>query len=150
VTVAPDPDWSYLGLDPATFVVEVPDSLDGLLGFGFEPPDSHQVMRGRFTVTEAHCQQYGIVHGGVYAVFAESLASISTVLAVFAEGRIAVGQSNMTSLLASVGPGTEIHGEARPVHRGRTSWVWHVTMTDADGRACAVSTVTMAVRERRW
>jgi uncharacterized protein (TIGR00369 family) len=150
VSAAPGQDWSDLGFDPAVFVVNPPDSLDGLLGFGFERPDRNQVMRGRFTVTEAHCQQFGILHGGVYAVFAESLASIATVLAVFEEGRIAVGQSNMTSLLASVGPGTEIQGEARPVHRGRTSWVWHVTMTDPDGRSCAVTTVTMAVRDRRW
>ena len=31
-------------------------------------------------------------------------------------------------------------------HRGRTSWVWEVEFTDDQGRLCAISRVTMAVR----
>ena len=35
---------------------------------------------------------------------------------------------------------------ARPIHRGRTTWVWDVDFTDDEGRLCAVSRVTLAVR----
>jgi uncharacterized protein (TIGR00369 family) len=41
-----------------------------------------------------------------------------------------------------------IHGLARRRHRGRTTWVWDVELTDDEGRLCALSRVTIAVRER--
>lgn len=34
-------------------------------------------------------------------------------------------------------------------HRGRTTWVWEVEMLDDDDRCCAISRVTVAVRQRR-
>ena len=87
----------------------------------------------------------GIVHGGAYAAMAESLASAATYMHVRGEGDIAVGQSNHTSFLRPVFSGT-VHAEARRRHRGRTTWVWEVDFTDDEGRLCAMSRVTMAVR----
>jgi 1,4-dihydroxy-2-naphthoyl-CoA hydrolase len=42
-----------------------------------------------------------------------------------------------------------VHATARRVHRGSTTWVWEVELTDDDGRLCALSRVTMAVRPAR-
>ena len=58
-----------------------------------------------------------------------------------------VGQSNHTSFLRPMSEGT-IHAVARRRHRGRTTWIWDVEMTDDEGRLCALSRVTIAVRER--
>ena len=41
-----------------------------------------------------------------------------------------------------------IHAEARRRHRGRTTWVWDVELTDDEGRLAALSRVTIAVRDR--
>ena len=60
-------------------------------------------------------------------------------------GHFAVGQSNHTSFLRPVADGS-ILAEGRPRHRGRTSWIWDVDFTDDDGRLCAISRVTLAVR----
>ena len=68
-------------------------------------------------------QPAGLVHGGVYAAMAESMASPGTALAVMADGKLAMGLSNQTSFLRPITDGT-IHAEARAVHRGRTTWVW--------------------------
>jgi acyl-coenzyme A thioesterase PaaI-like protein len=35
---------------------------------------------------------------------------------------------------------------ARRRHRGRTTWLWDVEITDDDGRLCAVTRMTIAVR----
>jgi acyl-coenzyme A thioesterase PaaI-like protein len=39
-----------------------------------------------------------------------------------------------------------VHAEARRRHRGSTTWVWDVDMTDDEGRLCALARVTIAVR----
>jgi 1,4-dihydroxy-2-naphthoyl-CoA hydrolase len=56
-----------------------------------------------------------------------------------------MGQSNQTSFLRPIVAGT-IHATARRRHRGRTTWVWEVDITDDDGRLCALVRMTVAVR----
>ena len=90
-------------------------------------------------------QPMGIVHGGVYATLAEGITSEATFRAVYPEGNIAVGMSNQTSFLRPISSGT-IHAEARRRHKGRTTWLWEVDFTDDDGRLCALTRVTIAVR----
>ena len=34
-------------------------------------------------------------------------------------------------------------------HRGRSTWVWEVEMSDEEGRLCVLTRMTIAVRERR-
>jgi 1,4-dihydroxy-2-naphthoyl-CoA hydrolase len=53
--------------------------------------------------------------------------------------------SNQSSFLRPVGNGT-IHAIARRRHRGRTTWVWDVELTNDEGQLCALSRVTVAVR----
>jgi 1,4-dihydroxy-2-naphthoyl-CoA hydrolase len=90
-------------------------------------------------------QPMGIVHGGVYATMAEGMTSEATFRAVYPDGNIAVGMSNQTSFLRPITNGT-IHAEARRRHRGRTTWLWEVDFTDDEGRLCALTRVTIAVR----
>jgi 1,4-dihydroxy-2-naphthoyl-CoA hydrolase len=97
-------------------------------------------------VREELKQPSGLVHGGVYAAIAESLASIGTAVAVGREGKLAIGLANQTSLLRPITEGT-IHATALRQHRGRTTWVWEVEMTDDSGRLCVLTRVTIAVRE---
>ena len=102
---------------------------------------------GECPVRREIMQPWGLVHGGVYASIAESLASWATGMAVLAGGELALGQSNLTHFLRPISAGT-IHGTAIRRHRGRTSWVWDVDITDDEGRLCATSRVTVAVRPR--
>ena len=106
---------------------------------------SADLVRGRVVVENHHKQPTGVVHGGVYASIAEALASYGTTLGVLAQGSVGLGMSNHSSFLRPIGGGT-IHAEARPRHRGRTTWIWDVDLSDDDGRVCAVSRVTIAVR----
>jgi 1,4-dihydroxy-2-naphthoyl-CoA hydrolase len=117
--------------------------LEGALGFEYLEADSEHA-RGRFEVGNRHRQPFGIVHGGVYAAFAEGLCSSATYLSVRDQGKIAVGSSNFTSFLRPVTHGV-VTAEARPIHRGRTSWVWECEFTNEDGKRCAATRVTLAV-----
>jgi 1,4-dihydroxy-2-naphthoyl-CoA hydrolase len=106
---------------------------------------SEELVRGRVIVQDHHRQPTGVVHGGVYASIAEAFASYGTTLGVMEEQKVGLGMSNHSSFLRPIGGGT-IHAEARPRHRGRTTWIWDVDLSDDDGRVCAVSRVTIAVR----
>lgn len=92
-------------------------------------------------------QPLGLVHGGVYAAIAESLATIATTRAVAAKHQVAVGLSNQTSFLRPITQGT-IHARALAKHRGRTTWVWEVEMSDDHGALCVLTRMTIAVRDR--
>jgi len=119
-------------------------TLDDILGFELtELEDEH--ARGRVRVADCLKQPLGMVHGGVYAALAESLASAATHRVVVEDGLAALGMSNLTSFLRPVTEGT-VHAEATRVHRGRTTWIWDVRLTDEAGRLCALSRVTVAVR----
>jgi 1,4-dihydroxy-2-naphthoyl-CoA hydrolase len=119
-------------------------SLEEALGFEFLETGP-ELARGRFAVTDRVRQPFGLVHGGVYAALAESLASLATHRTVADDGMAAMGSSNHTSFLRPVTEGT-VTAEARARHRGRTTWVWEVDFTDSDGRLCALARVTIAVR----
>ena len=102
--------------------------------------------RAEVQVRDELKQPLGLVHGGVFAAIAESLASIATAMAVRDEHRIAMGLSNQTSFLRPITEGT-IHAVAVAKHRGRTTWVWEVEMSDDSGRLCVLSRMTVAVRD---
>ena len=109
---------------------------------------SAERARGRVAVRDEVRQPFGLVHGGVFASIAESLTSMATYEAVRADGLTAQGLSNQTSFLRPILEGT-VHAEARRRHRGRTTWVWEVDITDDEGRLCALVRMTIAVRQPR-
>jgi 1,4-dihydroxy-2-naphthoyl-CoA hydrolase len=106
---------------------------------------SGEEVRARVQVRDEIRQPYGLVHGGVYASLAESMTSLATAVAVFAEGSAAMGLSNSTSFLRPITAGT-VHAHATRLHRGRTTWVWDVRFSDDAGKLCAVTRMTIAVR----
>jgi 1,4-dihydroxy-2-naphthoyl-CoA hydrolase len=132
---------------PGGDVVPAGETLDDTLGFCVHEITAERAV-GSVRVTNAVKQRLGLVHGGAYAALAEMLASEATVAQVFADGKIGVGLSNDSKFLRPVSDGT-VTATATRLHRGRTTWVWDVVFTDEAGRTCAVSRVTIAVRERR-
>ncbi len=103
-------------------------------------------MRATVPVRDEIKQPAGLVHGGIYAAIAESLSTIGTVLSVSGDGKTAMGLSNQTSFLRPITEGT-IHAQARARHRGRTTWVWEVELTDDSDRLCVLTRVTVAIRD---
>src|SRR3954468_21890335 len=90
-------------------------------------------VRARVPVSDGRKQPLGLVHGGVFAVIAEEMT---------VDGGRAI--ANQTSFLRPVTEGV-IHAVARRRHRGRTTAVWEVDVSDDAGRLCAVVRVTVAL-----
>ncbi len=121
-----------------------PVGFDALLGLEFVEC-TEELVRARLAVRDELLQPFGLVHGGVFASIAETLASVGTAVVVVPQGSAPMGLSNQTSFLRPIGSGT-IHARALRVHSGRTTWVWDVEISDDEGRACALTRMTIAVR----
>ena len=124
----------------------MPHGFDALYGLELTEVEDGRIA-ARVTVRDELKQPAGLVHGGVYASIAESIASLGTLLGVASRGLVATGLSNQTSFLRPITDGT-IHAVAIAKHRGRTTWVWEVEITDDQGRLCVLTRMTVAVRER--
>ncbi|MCW3002430.1 MAG: PaaI family thioesterase [Conexibacter sp.] len=124
----------------------VTEGFDGLYGLVLDSVDLEAgEVRAHVDVQDHHKQPAGLVHGGVLASIAESVASMGTWWAVHADGKSAQGLSNQTSFLRPV-LGGRINARAQVRHRGRTTWVWEVEITDDEDRLCSLVRMTIAVR----
>jgi uncharacterized protein (TIGR00369 family) len=125
-----------------------PPTFDALIGMHDVRVNDDGTIAATVPVRPELKQPFGLVHGGVFAAMAESLASMGTYLGVHEQGMLAMGLANSTNFLRPMFDGT-IHALARPFHRGRTTWLWDVEIRDDDGRLCATTRMTIAVRPAR-
>lgn len=88
-------------------------------------------------------QPYGIMHGGVSALVAESAASIGGAAAVGPD-KVVVGTELNCSHLRSVRSGV-LTVTATPIRKGRTVHVWGINITDEAGRLICVARCSLAV-----
>ena len=104
-------------------------------------------LRGRVPVDPRTHQPYGLLHGGVSVVLAETLGSIGANYSC-APGYQAAGLDINANHLRGVRAGW-VTGTARPVHQGRSTQVWQIDMEDDAGRPICVSRITMAILEQK-
>ena len=100
-------------------------------------------LRGRVPVDHRTKQPFGLLHGGVSVVLAESLGSIGAYYASPA-GHRAVGLDINANHLRAATQGW-VTGTARPVHIGKTTHVWQIDMVNEAGELTCVSRITMAI-----
>jgi 1,4-dihydroxy-2-naphthoyl-CoA hydrolase len=100
-------------------------------------------IRARVPVDTRTRQPYGLLHGGVSVVLAETLGSCGAAYSC-GEGHRAVGLDINANHLRGATSGWVI-GVTRPVHRGRSTHVWQIDMQDDQGKPTCVSRITMAI-----
>lgn len=104
-------------------------------------------LRGRVPVDHRTVQPFGLLHGGVSVVLAETLGSCGAGFAI-PEGYSAVGLDINANHLKGVKTGW-VTGVARPVHIGRSTHVWQIDMRNDAGELSCVSRITMAILSPR-
>jgi len=104
-------------------------------------------IKARVPVDARTIQPYGLLHGGVSVVLAETLGSCGAAFAC-PEGFRAVGLDINANHLRSATSGW-VTGTARPVHLGRTIQVWHIDLHNEAGELTCVSRITMAIQAER-
>jgi uncharacterized protein (TIGR00369 family) len=90
------------------------------------------------------CTSGGILHGGAVMAFADTLGAVGTVLNL-PEGKRTTTTDSSTKFMAGSRVNTTVTGRCVALHRGRTTMVWQTSITNAEGKLCAVVTQTQLV-----
>ena len=114
--------------------------FSNLMGVGIIVREKDRVV-GRLVVREDLCTSGGILHGGAYMAFADSLGALGGFLNLPAGARTTTLESK-TNFMGSAKVGQVVIGEATPLHIGRRSSVWQTRITSAEGRLLALVTQT--------
>ena len=100
-------------------------------------------IRARVPVDARTIQPYGLLHGGVSVVLAETLGSCGAAYCAPAGQRV-VGLDINANHLKGTTAGW-VTGITRPVHIGRSTQVWAIELSNDAGELTCVSRITMAV-----
>lgn len=105
-------------------------------------------IEAELTVDERTRQPFGVLHGGVSAALAETVANAGALL-VCEPNQIAVGMELNISHLKSVKQGTKAIARAFPLKIGREVQVWQVETKDEEGNLCAVARLSVKTLDKR-
>ena len=128
----------------ASYVPEASLSIHELLDVEVLEASPEKVVL-RLPVNWKVHQPYGLLHGGVSALLAESAASMGGFLVVGPE-RGVVGIELSASHLRSLRDG-HLTATATPIRLGRTVQVWRIALTGDEGRAVCEARCSLAVIE---
>ena len=92
---------------------------------------AHGRVVAHFEASSQHCDQSGLVHGGVWSSVAESLASWGAALHAKPPGTLVVGVNNTTDKLRSHSFG-RVDAVATAVFVGNEQQLWEVLITRSD------------------
>ena len=130
-------------LDLAVLNAGSANTAIGHLGIEFTEFGDDYVC-ARIHVDERTCQPYGILHGGVSVVLAETLGSMAAACSI-PDGYRCVGLSVTANHVRAGRNGSWITGTARPTHMGRTTHVWSIELRDEEGKLTCNCSLTMAI-----
>jgi uncharacterized protein (TIGR00369 family) len=118
----------------------------GLMGVRFVELAKDRVV-GELEVRPDLCTAEGILHGGAYMAFADTLGAVGAGLNLNA-GKRQTTTDSTTKFIAPARVHTKVIGESIPLHRGRTTMVWQTTIRGTQGKLYAVVTQTQLVLDK--
>lgn len=119
----------------------------GLMGVRLTEVSPERVV-AELLVRPDLCTSGGIMHGGAYMAFADTLGAVGTVMNL-APGLGTTTTDSSTKFIAGATVGSTVRGESVALHRGRTTQVWQTSVFNAAGKLCAVVTQTQLVLQPR-
>ena len=104
-------------------------------------------LTARMPVDHRTVQPMGLLHGGASVALAETLGSSGAYLCVDPAKYVVVGLEINANHVRAVRDGW-VTGTARPLHRGKTTQLWEIRITDAADKLVCISRLTMAVLDK--
>jgi len=93
-------------------------------------------------------QPLGLLHGGASVVLAETLGSVAATFSVDHEKYTCVGMEINANHVKSVTDGW-VTGTASPLHMGKSTQIWQITINNESGELVCVSRLTLAVIKKK-
>ena len=101
-------------------------------------------LRGTMPVTPKVHQPMGLLHGGASVSLAETLGSTGAALVLDMSKQYPVGLEINANHVRSVTSGI-VTGTARPLHLGRKTHVWDITLCNDQNKVTCISRLTVAI-----
>ncbi|TGE38540.1 hotdog fold thioesterase [Desulfosporosinus fructosivorans] len=95
-------------------------------------------------VNEATRQPFGLLHGGASVALAETVASVGTYNLIDPVRQFTVGLEINANHIRGKRDGI-VTAVGTPLHKGRTTMVWDIKLTDETGKLICVSRCTIAI-----
>ena len=115
----------------------------GLMGVRLVTLEPERVV-AELVVRPDLCTAGGIMHGGAYMAFADTLGAVGTVLNL-PQGKRTTTTDSSTKFIGGARVDTTVTAESVALHRGRTTMVWQTTIRSQEDKLCAVVTQTQLV-----
>ena len=104
-------------------------------------------LTAKMPVDKRTHQPYGLLHGGASVALAETLGSVASHCSIDSTRQYCVGLEINANHLKGIRDGF-VYGTARPLHRGRTTQVWEIKISNEQKDLVCVSRITIAILSR--
>lgn len=123
------------------------NNLSKRLGIEFRElgPD---YLTAAMPVDERTKMAFGGLHGGASCVMAEELGTYASYLCIDSEKKRVVGLEINANHVRGVADG-QVFGKCTSIHRGRSTHIWDIRISDEADRVVCVSRMTVAVLNRK-
>ena len=115
----------------------------GLMGVEITEATKERVTASMLVRPEL-CTYGGVLHGGAFMAFADTIGAVGTVMNLPPGARTTTIESK-TNFLGAAAVNTRVTAQSVPLHRGRTTMVWQTMIRSEAGKLCAVVTQTQMV-----
>lgn len=102
-------------------------------------------LKAKMLVNASNCQPLRMLNGGASMAIVEILGSMAANLILDRDKEVALGQSITGNHFRPVHEGEWVEAIAEPIHIGRKSQVWEVSIYQAEGKLVCKGTMNMAV-----
>lgn len=103
---------------------------------------------GKMPVTPKVHQPDGVLHGGAMVALAESVGSMASYVFLDAQKYFVRGIEISANHVKSVQDG-EVFAKAIIIHKGKTTQLWDIKLTDADGNLISICKLTTIALPRK-
>ncbi len=122
------------------------NTLPGAFGIKFVVAEPDRVV-AIMPIGPNVMQPVGFLHGGASVALAETIASVGTALNIDPTRQLAFGLEINANHLRPKQSGM-LTAEARPIHKGRTTFVWNIEIRDEANKMVCISRCTVAVVDK--
>lgn len=106
------------------------------------------LVEATMPVDERTHQPFGLLHGGASVALAETVASVGSFALIDANTEAAVGLEINANHIRGKKDGV-VTATGTLLHRGKTTMVWDIKITDEEKKLICVSRCTMAVIKKK-
>lgn len=126
---------------------DLSDSMGAHLGIKFQTVQEGYV-KATMSVDARTCQPFGILNGGASLALAEIVAGHGSV-PLCSPDQMPCGIQVSANHVRMVRTGSYVEATGRLIHRGRTSHIWNVDITDPEGRLVSTARIVNQIVKKR-